>query len=216
MPPSFTPLRCLFRPSVVGRIPRATPFAPPTRIPCPPKRLLHTPRTSYSLNNRRPLLRQWSISCQARYESSTSNPLPPNGASATAPESRLDRDQVPAYELTFTCKQCTTRSSHRVSKQGYHHGTVLITCPGCKNRHLISDHMKIFSDKSVTIEDLMREKGQLVKRGSLSAEGDVEFWDDGSSTTRSAQFIPNSTVRGDDSQEPNLTEPPASDKNNKS
>ena len=42
--------------------------------------------------------------------------------------------------------------------------------------------MQIFSDKSVTVEDLMREKGNLVKKGSLSAEGDVEFWDDGSAT----------------------------------
>jgi protein import protein ZIM17 len=54
----------------------------------------------------------------------------------------------------------------------------------------MSDHLKIFSDKSVTIEDLMREKGQLVKRGSLSAEGDVEFWDDGATTSRSSNFIP--------------------------
>ncbi|GME40790.1 Signal recognition particle [Neofusicoccum parvum] len=84
--------------------------------------------------------------------------------------------------MTFTCKVCTTRSSHKVSKQGYHHGTVLISCPGCKNRHLISDHLKIFSDKSTTLEDIMREKGQLVKRGALSEDGDLELWDDGSQT----------------------------------
>jgi hypothetical protein len=30
-----------------------------------------------------------------------------------------------------------------MSKQGYHHGTILITCPGCKNRHLIADHLKV-------------------------------------------------------------------------
>jgi hypothetical protein len=53
----------------------------------------------------------------------------------------------------------------------------LITCPDCKNRHVISDHLKIFSDTSVTIESLMRDKGELVKRGSISGEGDVEFWD---------------------------------------
>ena len=28
----------------------------------------------------------------------------------------------------------------------------------------------------------MRQKGQLVKRGMLDANGDVEFWDDGSQT----------------------------------
>ncbi|KAF2273996.1 zf-DNL-domain-containing protein [Westerdykella ornata] len=110
---------------------------------------------------------------------------------------------------------CATRSSHRVSKQGYHHGTVLITCPGCKNRHLISDHLKIFSDKRITIEDILKEKGQLVKRGSLSAEGDVEFWDDGSTTPRSAHFIPNSTTKSDpDAPEGRLTEPLASQSEN--
>lgn len=65
-----------------------------------------------------------------------------------------------------------------MTKQGYHHGTVLITCPSCKNRHVISDHLKIFADLSFTVEDLMREKGELVKRGSISQNGDIEFWED--------------------------------------
>lgn len=86
--------------------------------------------------------------------------------------------------MTFTCKRCTERSSHKISKQGYHKGTILITCPGCKNRHLISDHLKIFSDQSLTLEDILREKGQLLKKGTLGADGDVEFWDDGSTTAR--------------------------------
>jgi protein import protein ZIM17 len=43
----------------------------------------------------------------------------------------------------------------------------------------------------------MKEKGSLVRRGSLSAEGDVEFWDDGSSTPRSAQFHA-SSPKGDE------------------
>lgn len=51
--------------------------------------------------------------------------------------------EAPAYEMTFTCKKCQTRSTHRISKQGYHNGTVLIACPGCKNKHLISDHLKV-------------------------------------------------------------------------
>jgi hypothetical protein len=45
--------------------------------------------------------------------------------------------------MTFTCKPCNTRSSHRISKQGYHFGSVLITCPECKNRHIISDHLGV-------------------------------------------------------------------------
>ncbi|CAG8956776.1 hypothetical protein HYFRA_00011165 [Hymenoscyphus fraxineus] len=90
----------------------------------------------------------------------------------------------PTYELTFTCTPCSTRSTHSVSKQGYHHGSVLITCPECKNRHIISDHLNIFGDKSITIEDLMRERGMIVKKGTLSNDGDVEFWEDGTSNAR--------------------------------
>ena len=63
---------------------------------------------------------------------------------------------------------------------------MLITCPDCKNRHVISDHLKIFADKSFTIEDLMQQKGELVKRGTLG-EGDVEFWDDGTKVERGAE-----------------------------
>lgn len=36
--------------------------------------------------------------------------------------------------------------------------------------------MNIFGERKVTVEDLMREKGRLVKRGSLGEDGDIEFW----------------------------------------
>jgi len=113
---------------------------------------------------------------QARSSISSSHvPRPPH-----APR----QPDQPAYEMTFTCTPCGTRSTHRISKQGYHHGSVLITCPECRNRHVISDHLNIFGDKSMTIEDLMRERGQLVKKGTLSEDGDLEFWEDGSTTQR--------------------------------
>ncbi|KAL9076410.1 MAG: hypothetical protein Q9157_003698 [Trypethelium eluteriae] len=103
----------------------------------------------------------------------------PSGIPDPTPSARPDE---PAYALAFTCKprdyECGHRAWHRVSKQGYHHGTVLIKCPGCGGRHLISDHLRIFSDGSVTIEDLMKQKGELVRRGSISDDSDVEFWDD--------------------------------------
>ncbi|KAK5115471.1 hypothetical protein LTR62_001130 [Meristemomyces frigidus] len=84
----------------------------------------------------------------------------------------------PAYEMHFTCRKCLHRSSHHITKQAYHHGTTLVTCPGCKNRHLISDHLRIFSDKSITIEDILREKGEFLKKGRLGEDGDIEFYDD--------------------------------------
>ena len=85
--------------------------------------------------------------------------------------------QEPKYQVSFTCKPCGHRSTHRFSKHGYHKGTVLIQCPSCLVRHLFADHLKQFEDKSRTIEDMLREKGQSVTRGKLN--GDMEFWDDG-------------------------------------
>lgn len=118
---------------------------------------------------------------QTRRQATTAAPSVPIVSEAG---SELPPEIPPAYELTFTCKPCLHRSTHNVTKLGYHKGTVLIKCPNCKNQHLISDHLKIFEDKSVTIEDLMRRRGNLVKRGHLSAGGDVEFWDDGTQTER--------------------------------
>lgn len=91
----------------------------------------------------------------------------------------------PSYELTFTCNPCGARSAHTISKQGYHHGSILISCPECRNRHVISDHLKIFGQNDRTIEDVLKQRGQLVKRGTLGEDGDVEFWEDGTTTLRS-------------------------------
>lgn len=143
-----------------------------------------------------------------RTTTTTTTAAVPSSSSPNTTSPRLDTDaprqtpqsgnnprdirQQPHYELTFTCRPCSTRSRHRVSKHGYHHGTVLIACPQCKNRHVISDHLRIFSDKAVTVEDILRQKGELVKKGTLVAadgagedgSGDLEFWDDGTSTER--------------------------------
>ncbi|PNY26350.1 Uncharacterized protein TCAP_03721 [Tolypocladium capitatum] len=101
--------------------------------------------------------------------------------SGDAPKSEGPRPEMrnPAYyQLSFTCVPCGHRSHHNVSKQGYHTGSTLITCPSCRNRHVISDHLNIFGDRKITVEDLMRERGSLVKRGSLGEDGDIEFWPD--------------------------------------
>ncbi|KAJ5908853.1 hypothetical protein N7495_001535 [Penicillium taxi] len=88
------------------------------------------------------------------------------------------RAKEEAYQVTFTCKPCGERSTHRMSKQGYHRGTVLIQCPSCESRHVMSDHLGIFFDKGTTLEDLLKEKGQVLTHGRT--DGDMEFWDDGS------------------------------------
>lgn len=68
----------------------------------------------------------------------------------------------PQLMIAFTCKKCDTRSSHAFSRQSYYKGTVLIQCPGCKNRHLIADNLKIFRDNKVNLEDILKEQGQSV------------------------------------------------------
>lgn len=49
----------------------------------------------------------------------------------------------PSYQLTFTCAKCQCCSTHLISKQAYHGGTVIVNCPDCKNKHLISDHLGV-------------------------------------------------------------------------
>ncbi|KAE8353598.1 DNL zinc finger-domain-containing protein [Aspergillus coremiiformis] len=125
-----------------------------------------------------------------RYNSNSANPLTDQAADAARDaeneeENRRRREQEPAYEITFTCRPCGERSSHRLSKQGYHRGTVVIRCPSCKNRHIISDHLNIFYDKKTTLEDILAEQGGKLKRGYV--EGDMEFWDDGSVTPKEGQ-----------------------------
>ncbi|KAK3941103.1 DNL zinc finger-domain-containing protein [Diplogelasinospora grovesii] len=112
---------------------------------------------------------------------------------------------APQYHLTFTCLPCGDRSTHKVSKQGYHHGSVLITCPTCRNRHIISDHLQIFGNRKITVEDLMRERGMLVKKGTLGEDGDIEFWEDGTTSVHTPleqkgekladDFVPGSTFK---------------------
>ncbi|KAI0200267.1 hypothetical protein F4808DRAFT_173392 [Astrocystis sublimbata] len=111
-------------------------------------------------------------------------PPPPSNQDTSATDSPPDATKPnqkklqPHYQMIFTCVPCGHRSEHVVSKQGYHHGSVLISCPTCRARHVISDNLNIFGDRKITVEDLLREKGELVKRGTLGEDGDIEFWQD--------------------------------------
>ncbi|KAI4117632.1 MAG: hypothetical protein LQ345_002170 [Seirophora villosa] len=104
---------------------------------------------------------------------------------STTPPQQQQQPPTPQYQLTFTCKPCAHRSTHTISKHGYEKGTVLVACPQCKNRHLVSDHLKIFSDKRITLEEIMREKGELLRRGRVGMGGeDVEFYPPEEEATR--------------------------------
>lgn len=94
----------------------------------------------------------------------------------SAPIGKIDK---PTYQLTFTCKACNHRSSHFVSKQAYHGGTVLIQCPSCTNRHLIADYLNVFGQGKKTLEDILNEKGDgetvQKKTVDLNKLGDIEW-----------------------------------------
>lgn len=141
----------------------------PTSIPArhQPWRIL--PQTTFRQNSSssRPLTEEPANQAEAKTETETER-------EAQNAERRQNEE---SYRITFTCKPCGERSTHRMSKQGYHRGTVLIQCPSCKNRHVMSDHLGVFFDKGTTLEDLLKEKGQALTHGQT--DGDLEIWEDG-------------------------------------
>ncbi|KAJ5432288.1 uncharacterized protein N7458_011444 [Penicillium daleae] len=139
-----------------------------------PYRITSSPILSHS---------RYIIPTTRRQNSTSSRPLTEQPSDKTESDAvRQKRNEErrrneEAYQIVFTCKPCGERSSHRMSKQGYHRGTVLIQCPSCNNRHVMSDHLGIFFDKRTTLEDLLKEKGQALTHGHT--DGNLEFWEDG-------------------------------------
>lgn len=119
-------------------------FSAPRSAAAPARRVHTASRHQSQLRQHQAFLPQIhhrrAFSCTCAPRDSKDNPNAPPVHVGAKPD--VD-PEVPAYNLTFTCRVCTTRSAHRITKQGYHEGTVLVSCPGCKNRHLISDHLKV-------------------------------------------------------------------------
>ncbi|KAF5017883.1 hypothetical protein F66182_10158 [Fusarium sp. NRRL 66182] len=125
-----------------------------------------------------------------RYNSSSSDAADPNlrpltdrvpsasADAANAEQNAARRAEEPAYRIVFTCRPCGERSDHQMSKHGYHKGTVLITCPSCSARHVISDHLGIFMDEKSSLEDILGTKGMRITKCVLN--DDLEIWEDGS------------------------------------
>ncbi|PCH44460.1 zf-DNL-domain-containing protein [Wolfiporia cocos MD-104 SS10] len=120
------------------------------------------------------------------YDASSNKP-PNEGASSPSSLPAAQKEVTfetaePRLSLTFTCTvpACNTRSTHQFTKRSYQKGIVIVECPGCKNRHLIADHLGWFKEsteegKLKTVEDLMRAKGEKVRRGVLGAGGIIEY-----------------------------------------
>ncbi|KAL3782983.1 hypothetical protein HJC23_003139 [Cyclotella cryptica] len=53
------------------------------------------------------------------------------------------RDEVasPKFQLQYTCKICSTRNSHKVSRMAYRKGVVIVVCKECESKHLIADNL---------------------------------------------------------------------------
>ena len=81
--------------------------------------------------------------------------------------------------IAFTCSVCGLRQvrpndrlfrltkdgglpqSKSMSKRSYEQGVVLITCDGCKNRHLIADNLGWFGEEGANVESILQEKVPL-------------------------------------------------------
>jgi hypothetical protein len=72
-----------------------------------------------------------------------------------------------AYLFVYTCKVCGNRSERKISKRAYHHGVVLVQCPGCQKHHLVADNLKWFEDAPVNIQSLMERQGESVFTGTV-------------------------------------------------
>lgn len=77
--------------------------------------------------------------------------------------------------IGFTCKVCNHRTHRTMSKLAYTRGVVLIECPGCRNRHLIADHLGWFDrtrEEGRTIEEILSKRGEQVHRSwNTDSEG---------------------------------------------
>lgn len=80
----------------------------------------------------------------------------------------------PRMVIAFTCEVCEARLVKTMSKKSYTTGVVIVRCDGCKGNHLIADHLGWFDDNSITIEDILKEKGDTPKKLAVDEHGSLD------------------------------------------
>lgn len=78
--------------------------------------------------------------------------------------------------LVSTCGKCQTPIRKTFSRLAYEKGVVLVTCPGCRVRHLVADHLGWLADHSTRAGaapsrvDLASQYGARLVRASLAPQ----------------------------------------------
>ena len=73
--------------------------------------------------------------------------------------------------MVYTCKVCDTRSAKQFSKQAYHHGVVVVKCPGCQSLHLVADNLGWFGQQNRLGTNLASFPGPFEEGGEKNGPG---------------------------------------------
>lgn len=123
-----------------------------------------TPRRGACVSARRPA---WTASAESdeRALPAAQGPARPKGPDANS-FGFVGADRI-GVSFTCTANECGTRISKMIRRSSYEKGTVLIQCPNCSVKHIISDHLGWYSDVSqnlTNIEKIAESKGESVLR----------------------------------------------------
>ncbi|KAF4682047.1 hypothetical protein FOZ60_011205 [Perkinsus olseni] len=100
------------------------------------------------------------------------------GLRGTVPLTRLplgstEAADVSSYNITYTCRDCSTKGAWMISKHSYHHGMVGVQCPGCGQAHLISDSLGCFAGIPRSDHVRIRERFEDLISSSARMYGDL-------------------------------------------